>query len=206
MNEIEKAEQTLANLEDKRQHLIQKATELADERQRISFAAHAGGDKKARQRLDEINVATASHQSEMASIEAAINEGQARLASVQREADAVADRERAIKARDLVKKLVECGQELDNALADAVAWSQDMQTTLREMHHLGFANPTDAQLKVAGEFAIKAALMKMGPWDRSFEFLPPGRRTTFVQVVAAWSGMLTSQIEARIGDKKPEAA
>jgi hypothetical protein len=61
-------------------------------------------------------------------------------------------------------------------------------------------------LKVFGEACLKTALMKMAAWDRSFEFLPPNRRTTFSAVVAGWQNMLMPQIEARIGDKKPEAA
>ena len=205
MSKVEEAEKTLAALEDKRCALVQGATELADERQRISFAAHASADKKARQRLDEINSAVATGASEMASIEAAIKEASARLDAARHEAAVAEDRERAVKARALVKKLTECGQELDNALTDAAAWAVDMQATLRAMHSLGFANPSDAQLKVAGEFALKSAMMRMGAWDRSWEFLPPGRRTTFAQVIAAWSAMLAQQIEARIGDRQEAA-
>jgi hypothetical protein len=75
---VAQAEKTVASLEDKRRALIQKATELAEERQRVSFAAHTG-DAKARQRLNAINTETSMQASEMASIEAAIVEAQSRV-------------------------------------------------------------------------------------------------------------------------------
>ncbi len=48
--EVQHAEKLVRDFEDKRRHIIEKAVELADERQRVSFAAHSG-DAKARTRL-----------------------------------------------------------------------------------------------------------------------------------------------------------
>jgi folate-dependent tRNA-U54 methylase TrmFO/GidA len=97
--EVEKAEATIKSLEDKRQHLVQKATELDREQQLISFAAHTG-DAKARTRLTEINSAVATHSAEMKSIEAALIEATAR-AQVARAGEALAaDRAQALQLRE----------------------------------------------------------------------------------------------------------
>ena len=73
MNDVEKAELTVRNLENIRKHILVEQSELADERGRVALSAHTG-DKKSRSRLDEINIAAAKFASEFASIEAAISQ------------------------------------------------------------------------------------------------------------------------------------
>src|SRR5258708_18317551 len=98
MTELEKAELTVTNLENIRTHLLQEQAELADERGRVALDAHTGG-KKARSRLDEINVASAKFASEFASIEAAIIEANKRLDIEHHNARLVADRANALALR-----------------------------------------------------------------------------------------------------------
>src|SRR5258708_2434127 len=108
MTEFETAEAIVKKFEDKRQHLIQKRTELSDEKQKISFAAHSG-DAKARQRLDKINSETAVFTSEFESIEAAITEANARL-NVAKAAESLAvDREAAKQIAALKTAFIENG-------------------------------------------------------------------------------------------------
>jgi opacity protein-like surface antigen len=57
---IEKAEATIAALEQKRLKVITAGTELQDERANVALAAHTG-DAAARKRLDEINSDLAVH-------------------------------------------------------------------------------------------------------------------------------------------------
>ena len=68
MTEIEQAEASLAKLDDKRKILIQRATELEDERNKIAFAAHVEGEPKSVKRLDAINSELAKLVSEQGSI------------------------------------------------------------------------------------------------------------------------------------------
>jgi hypothetical protein len=56
MNEVERCEITVRNLENIRTHLLHEQAELANERGRVALGAHTG-DKKSRTRFDEINVA-----------------------------------------------------------------------------------------------------------------------------------------------------
>jgi hypothetical protein len=80
MTEVEEATKIIATLEDKRQHLNQRAVELADERNKIAFGAHVDGDAKARKRLDAINLELATMASEQSSVDAALTEANNRLA------------------------------------------------------------------------------------------------------------------------------
>ena len=107
MTEIEQAEATLAKLEDKRRHLVQRATELEDERNKIAFAAHVEGEPKSVKRLDVINTELAKLVSEQGSILAAITEAQSRLDAT-RQAEAIAaDHVNALALREHLAKFKE---------------------------------------------------------------------------------------------------
>jgi len=90
--EVDKAETTIATLEDKRKHLNQRAIELADERNKIAFGAHVENDAKARKRLDAINLELATMASEQSSVDAALVEAQSRLAIAKQAEARTADR------------------------------------------------------------------------------------------------------------------
>jgi hypothetical protein len=204
MTKTEKAEATVSGLEDKRRALANHAIELAEERQRVSFAAHTG-DAKARQRLDKISAEHSAHESEMASLEAAILEAQARL-NVVRAAEAIAqDRAAALQLRGLLAEFVELGEEIDAAFADITAAATQMRDVLSRMHGLGARSPSHDQLRVLGTLALKTALMDT-PWAKEFEHLAPNQRRSFAALVRGWHDQLAPSIEARIGEKQEEAA
>ena len=203
MTEIEKAEEILANLQAKQRGLASKAVELADERQRISFAAHANGDAKARKRLDEITAATVARQSEMASIEAAISEAEKRLAEAQRNAAIAADRQQAEQLSKEWQCFAATARKLDEHLKQVVALTRVLEETVREMNKLGAASPSQAQVNSLGSRAITTALMST-PFARSFEHLPPRERQTFTGLAEGWSVMVRQNIAARMGaDEQP---
>jgi dTDP-4-amino-4,6-dideoxygalactose transaminase len=201
---IATAEAIILKLEDKRRALVEKATELADERQRIAFNAHTG-DTKARKRLDEITAATVAHNSEMCSIEAAIAEANIRLATAKADAALAADRANAELLRELVKELAELGTEIDAAFTDAAAHLASLATLLNKIHSLGCPSPTHDQLRVLGANAVKTYLMAL-PFPREFEHLAPSSRRTFDQVVHGWVTMLERNIADRLGDNQGKAA
>jgi hypothetical protein len=195
MTEIENAEKTVRDLEDKRQHLIQNANELADERQRVSFAAHTG-DGKARARLDKINSEVATQASE----------ANARLEAARRNAAAAADREAALQLREKLKRFVELGLIVDDAFADAVSASTEMNDLLPELTALGATSPNANQLRVLGLIATKTAVMQI-PWAaREWDFLAPNQRKSFRTIVEGWAATIESNIAIRLGERREEAA
>jgi len=114
MNEVQKSEAVIADLETKRAACVKRGTELADERAAVALDAHTG-NVKARKRLDEINAAIATHGSELASIDAAIKAAGERL----QQAQASESQTQARKvARELLKRarvIVEHARTLDDA-------------------------------------------------------------------------------------------
>jgi hypothetical protein len=75
---VTKAEDVLAGLRMKREALVARGTELAGQRQRISYAAHTAGGE-ARAQLDQINRQIAMQGSEAPSLDAAISEAEVRV-------------------------------------------------------------------------------------------------------------------------------
>jgi len=206
MTEVEKAELTVRNLENIRKHILVEQAELADERQRVSFAAHTG-DKKSRTRLDEINIAAAKFASEFASIEAAIIEAGNRLEAAKVTEASAADRAQALLLKEAVAEFVEAGNELDASLEDMAFHANAMSDVLNRLHQLGAASPRTEQLRVLGAHCFKSALMKT-PWKKELEFehIPAHKLQSFKALVSTWADMLLRDAERRLGDQKDERA
>lgn len=206
MTDVAKCEQAIKLLEDKQRHLVERSVELANERAKLSFDAHANNDQKARSRLDKINLEHATQASEMNSLTEALNEAQARL-NVARAAEAMAaDRAAALKLREAQKRFTELGLVIDDALADIVSASNEMNDVLNTIHSLGCASPNHNQMRVMGTIAIKTAVMSI-PWTaREWEFLAPNQRKSFRQIVSGWHEMIANNIAARLGEKNEKAA
>jgi chromosome segregation ATPase len=171
MTEAEKAEPTLTALQAKRDEWIKKGTELADERSAVSFNAHASNDQKARQRLDKLNAETATHTSELASLDSAIVEASNRVAAARRKAAIERDRAQAEQLGACVSELREICSEVDAALADAAAHVASLVPLLDKIHGLGCSHPTNEQLRVLGAQAVKTALMNFKLFAKEFEHL-----------------------------------
>lgn len=182
MTDREKAELTLKNLENIRKHLLQEQAELADERGRVALGAHTG-DKKSRDRLDEINIASAKFASEFASIEAAIIEANKNLDAAQATEAEAADREAAKALREKLAKLVELGLFLDDCFADFKSAAIEMKQVLDDIHNLGQNTPTAQSFKVNCDLAFKTALMGTPFWSQDFPALGYGQKKTFKSLV-----------------------
>ena len=55
MTDVEKAQAVIADLEAKRAKLIQRGTDIADERAVLGYGAHAENDKASRDKLNKLN-------------------------------------------------------------------------------------------------------------------------------------------------------
>jgi hypothetical protein len=206
MTEVERAEQTLASLEDKRKALVIKATELDAERKQIAFAAHSGNDNKARARLDKINSEHATFTSEMNSLTEAIAEADARLETAKRNEAIAADREKAKQIAVLKTAFVENGINAGDALVDFVGSLLEMRRQRDEMEVLGITAPTARQFQVNAIIAVKTALMLL-PQSyvnelQDWRLLLHPQRRAFKDVTADWDLMITRQINQRLPPDK----
>lgn len=201
MPNVKVAEKTLADLETKRTALIARGVALSEERQRISFAAHAGGDKEARKRLDAINAEAAVHASEVESIDAAIAEAKNHIATAQHAERTAADREAARELRKAFDQFVAQAAALDAALTLIAETSNAVTATLNAIHSLGSGAPTGQQWLVYGEMAMQSTLMRT-PWARAFRHLAPRERRSFTSLVRGWQASAAPSIAQRLGEQE----
>src|SRR5205814_312151 len=118
--DVSKAERVIAELRGKREAMIAHATEVANERSALAYAAHAGDDSKARGRLNEINRELAVHDSELRSLDAAIAEASKRLEAARQAEALAADRKLAAEARKIAAEVGERFRRADKHLSDAL--------------------------------------------------------------------------------------
>jgi hypothetical protein len=198
MSDITKAENTLTELNHKREQAVANGLKIGEERARIAFQAHTG-DKGARKRLDEINRSVSSHESEIVSIDAAISEATARVQQARQAEAKEADRRAALELRAAVKELRSAGLLVDQALAALVDASAAMSIVIDVVHGLGVAHPHHQQVLTFGERVIRTALQKT-MWSRGFEHLPPSERQSFSPICDGWAKMLETNIAQRLAD------
>jgi DNA repair exonuclease SbcCD ATPase subunit len=205
MNEIEKAELTLKNLENIRKHLIQEQSELANERGRVALAAHSG-DAKSRKRLDEINIAATKFASEFSSIESAIVEADKNLDAARAAETLAADREKAKQLRDKVKRFLELAETLDDCFADFKSAAMEQKKILDDIHNLGQAAPSAQQYRVFCEIALKTAVQQTPFWSQDFPAMAPNQRKSYRDVCNSWGEMIMRNVNSRLGENKEERA
>ena len=183
-------EQTIATLQKKRAAMLERAAALAEERQRISFDAHAANDKSARARLDRLHAEFATHASELESLDAALVTANEKLEAEQRAQETAADRQRIAELKKTYDRFVSIAATLDEALADIVIQSNELKTTMDQIHRLGGGAPTGQQLLTFGELALQSALM-LTPWARAFRHLAPKDRRSFTSLAKGWAAAMT---------------
>jgi hypothetical protein len=200
---IEKAERDLDNLEEQRESLFSRAKLLSKERDQIAFAALTAGDKKAKERLKDINAEDTGLAANIASVDAALTVARANLVAAQQDAAGAADIEKANRIAEMNEKLKEALGNADDAFADAIASVLDARTLLQDMQSLGVSSPTDPMFRINAVAAIKTVLQLLPqPWINDFEFmrLAPSQKKEFKSLAAGWC----NQIAARL--PKSEAA
>jgi hypothetical protein len=203
--EVEHAEKMLNELLDKREMLIARSAKLAADRQAVAYAAHTG-DKAARDKLHKINDSTVIHNAELESIDAAIAEASARLQAAQRDEALAADRANAAQLREHLNRFVELGLFIDDAFADVIGASAEMNAVLAKINALGCPSPNSNQMRVMGTIAVKTAVMQI-PWTaKEWEHLAPGQRKSFKDIIGGWRDMIAGNIAARLGEQQEKAA
>jgi hypothetical protein len=198
---VEKAQQVLAELNAKREELIAHGQELDEQRQAISFEAHSG-NKAQRAKLDEINSECLTHDYELKSLDAAIQEATKRLAAADAAEALAADKENARALRAVVDKFVAHAIAIDDAFTAMVKEANALSKTLIEIHSLGCSFPSYDQLNSLGARALGTAIMQT-PWKRDFDHLAPSARQSFPKLVSDWAARIESNhVAPRIGELK----
>jgi hypothetical protein len=115
--DLEKAEAVVRTIEEKRTQFVQQRSALCDERDDVALRAYIG-DAQARKRLDAINVALATHASEMelASLDAAKRAANKQVAAVKQAIGQEAARQHFKRLHEALDALQEMAGPLDDVL------------------------------------------------------------------------------------------
>jgi hypothetical protein len=208
-NTVAAAEQTLAQLEAKRRALIERGQEIAETRKRISFAALADGDQKAKRALDDLNTDAIAHGATLESVLAAIAEAEHRVAIARQAEAAEAERVNAKAIQKIAADLVNHAGVADDALHDLVLAANNLRDCLNKLHALGSDYPSHALADVNFTLALKTALMQLpSTWRRDFEHLAPSqRRQSFLALCQEYARRIeANSVAPRLGEKQTEAA
>jgi hypothetical protein len=200
-----RAERIVSDLKAKREALIARGIELGEQRTKVAFAAHADGNEAARKKLDTINREAALHDSELRSLDAAIEEAGERVKQARAIEHAKAERETAAQLKAAAAELRAAGQTADDALAVLVAAGATMHAAIDKIHSLGCSHPAYQQVLSLGERALVTALQQT-IWARAFHVLAPRERTRFSDFISQWERSLQNEIARRLGEKQNEEA
>jgi hypothetical protein len=146
--EVERAEQTLATLRQKREALVAHGCALEEERGKLAYAAHTG-DETARKKLDSINREAALQGSELRSLDAAVAEATARVEQAQRAEAMKAAEARAAELRKIVSELSQVPGYIDKHFKAAIDGLLGLEAGFDQLRALGINHPGEAQIRLS---------------------------------------------------------
>jgi hypothetical protein len=217
MNDIEKYENMIADLERKREACVQRGTGLSDERASVALDAHIG-DSKAAKRLVDIHNALALHSSELASLDAAAKAAGERLAAAQAVKAQEANRQRVEELRKHVDELSQVPAYIEKHLTAALRGLIAIERGVAELHQLGVAFPTDIQLRL-GMTAVLGTWLQQLPklwWNEiaaGLRFRAPNERKSALsywnQIEPSLRNIIAQAVDAPVSKapamQKPDA-
>jgi hypothetical protein len=198
MDALGQARKQLIALQGRRAAAEQRKTDLETQRAEIGYAAHTG-DRAARKALDALHAEIGRHDSETASIGAAISEATRRMVAAQAAEAREADRQRAARARDLLVDMEAEGNAAAEALSAFAKHNQIFQAAATELARLGFgANPRTVFLRsqLAIATIIGAPMMPL---------VAPRDRITFQELVDGYRRRVDAEIATALGDRAEAA-
>jgi hypothetical protein len=178
---VKDAKKILAELQQKLGDVETRQRLLAGERTEIAYAALTG-DAKAAKRLEKIHADLAVIDSEIASVQAAIQEAGRRVAEAEAEARAEVDAEKRKRALVVAEQITKHAKQLDDHAAIFFGMYAAFRLDMIELNRLGAApniNIVDAVCLRAFEASSMGTRLQL-------RHLPPGDRVTFAELANSW--------------------
>lgn len=181
-----------------REKLVKAQTELqtidADQKT-LAYGANTGNES-ARRSLEKLNKRKIEISTDIDNLKTAVTEAEQRVAAAEKEVRVEAEHERARAALALLGEFRSCGKAVDDALDAAVAKYGRLREILFELHRLGFANPTIAQLAALGRRAVMTRFMGT---DLQVEHLAPSARRSMNDLIGEYAANIESRAKYRAG-------
>jgi hypothetical protein len=132
----------------------------------------------------------------------AIAEATDKLAIARQAEDALANRERAKEAIEVVAAFRKAGADLDQALKVATDKAAALMTLLSALHRAtGTQSPTPSQVDVLATRAMQTFIART-PWGKNFRPIPPGERREFAHLIDGWATIVENRLRAILAEKE----
>jgi hypothetical protein len=171
---VRQATQQLISLRNKATAAQERKAHLEAERSELAYSAHGAGDRAAKKRLAEIHLEISQHDSELASILAAIEEGERRLVSANNAVAIEARRGEAHRALELATAMREAGNLAAEALAAFLGRYEKFRSMSDDLTLLSVGHPSGGVVRVAMARTVANALSQVALG----QILPPSERHT----------------------------
>jgi hypothetical protein len=192
----------LAELQERREAQLHRKVELESERRAHAHAAHAQHDKEASKLLTRAIDEMLRVDQHILSLSDAVSEQERVLARAEAAAAREADRAQARRLGDTLIEFLQCARRLDDVLAQVAVQGHKLHELQQQMHALGAAVPSAAQLDSLGARCLLTAVAQM-PWRRHFETIAPHERRSFAELCAYWGQTIERNIATRLGEAEP---
>jgi hypothetical protein len=176
-----------------------RQVELIAEREEISYLALVDRDKKAIERLAEINTELANTTSHASSLTAALREASSRETKAHEQEMAQKRRDDARRADVVLAEAEKLALKLDHAMAalkrDAIAFEQAMA----EVRRLSGAGPQHTAMRSHLARAISSGLIGL---PQHPDVLAPGERHSVTSLTTSWANQVRHRISTIIETAK----
>jgi hypothetical protein len=200
MDDVNKAQKVVADLEAKLSAISVRSVELTTDRRRVAFAANTG-DKAAAKKLAELTSAAAVIGLEADNLKAAIDEGRQRLVEANRQADLAQRKADALHVKEVAGRISAHGPAITAALDTLRDSFIALTDDLMAVRELGCELAPARLVELSFAEAISSALRPAGL--TLLDLAPPLRRhsaealtTGYADRAAAWSASVLGEKEA----------
>jgi hypothetical protein len=206
-NSVADAEQTVARLQEQREKLVAERARAENETSKHAYAAHARGDMKAVEELDQIATTIMRLDAHIREVDLALAEAGRFVLDARQAEAAAADRLRAEAASKLAHEFAATFAYADKHFRAAIDALIAIDHEIAKLHELGCAFPSHQQLRLGVVTAITTELQRLPrTWfnelSGGLRYLAPNQKRSFSQYWNAIELSLNNQIGQR---GKPES-
>jgi hypothetical protein len=208
LSTVADAEATVTRLQAQREQLLAERAKAEGETGRHAYAAHAQGDMKALEALDEIATSIARLDARIREVGFALAEANRVLLEARQAAATAADRAKAEEARKIAQRIAVRLGRVDEHFAHAFGELRGAIEALDELHAAGVTSPSDTQFRVHALLCLKTVIgLLPRTWrndlTESIE-IGPLQRTTFTDYWQKIQPTIDNQLRPRRGEAEQQ--
>jgi hypothetical protein len=200
--QVREAERMVAELIAQHAAVTAREQRLSAERSKIAFAAHGSKNVKAKTRLSEIHRELAEIGSNIASLDAAVNEAKARLAAAKQRVAHEVEKRRCAEAMTGLDELVGRAHGIDSLLRQYVAEITALDQCAQRVCAVA-GRPDRSLVRVALNRSLSAALTAHRGIFENIPLLPPRERHPIAWWTKQWAASIKATLAQRIAEPEP---